>query len=322
MRATGGATECQVVVEGDDIDQERIESAAAHEFQVPEDVLVAVSLMPQGVPHSTGHLLDEFPDGVLRPYREAQGNDVRGHSRYVAQRGFTAQDGNAEDEVVLAGGAVYVYGVRGQCQARNARPQAARGGAEFRGCTGRDVERVAGQFAGGAGRFAAAESDRPGEAGQPFRPVLTVLCEVRGGPVLGVGVHEDGGRGEGFAGEGGAVPQRRVDGGDMGGDAGAREPVGDDVVDALVPEEEAVLDLEEGLGEQLTASQVHGPAQIRPHPFRGAGARVLGLAEVDGVERPVGGRGGVLAGRAVRVFLETQGETVDLGDGRAYGLLE
>lgn len=44
----------------------------------------------------------------------------------------------------------------------------------------------------------------------------------------------------------------------MGGDAGAREPVGDDVVDALVPEEEAVLDLEEGLGEQLTASQVHG----------------------------------------------------------------
>lgn len=120
--------------------------------------------------------------------------------------------------------------------------------------------------------------------------------------------------------------QRGVDLGDAAADEGQGVRVDGEVVDALVPPVQSVVDAEEGLGDERAAGEVHGAVEVGAHPGLGLGPGVAGGAQVDPVERQFRfgddalGGDGVLVGGAGRDGEE--GEGLRLGGGAEQGALE
>ncbi len=127
-------------LDGDDIDDQAVQRAAADKLHVAEDVGVLVSLVRQRGPDRRGGLLNEPGGGCLRADPDPDRHDRGGHAGDpTLPPARPAVGRHAEHEVVRSGSPVVVNGGGRDQQAGHVGLQAPGGRAQGRGIVGADL---------------------------------------------------------------------------------------------------------------------------------------------------------------------------------------
>lgn len=169
------AGETEVVVEGLDVDHggEQLPVVDQH-VEVAAQMLVAVRLVAQHLPHLAAHFADQFGDRQVGAHREAQRNGIghhRGHAPHaiVVARG----DRDADRHVLDAGGAVEIGRGGGDQDLRQRGAELLRDLLQRLHAGRGQVHRLA-QQAADVDRALRGEAQRIGRVGEALGPVLAV----------------------------------------------------------------------------------------------------------------------------------------------------
>ncbi|CNG07318.1 Uncharacterised protein [Mycobacterium tuberculosis] len=284
------AREVQPVVEGHDVDDRPVEPVRlADQFQVAQQVVAPVALVPQRPRRRARRSADQLVHRHVRADPDPQRQDRRQHRRRLQrQPRRAAGDGEPEDDVLGAGHPRHVPGGRGDREGRRRRAQPARPGRERRGLVRRDEAGQAPVVGGGLGHLRR-QRHRHRAVGEPPGPVGAVPLEPLRRPVLLLRGEQRPVVAEFRRDVLASVRQRGVDLGGAAADQRAAVAVLDDVVGADEPAVQVRRQPQHGRAEQPAAVQRQRLGQVLADPRARGGVRVGLAGQVHQRDR----RGGV-----------------------------